>query len=265
MDPTPLCRCDKLDSGSFDCITGNEFLKLGWLETLLSAQHFAQLFPKDRHVDSWGPWRYDVPRVLSSLDTVSFYLPLVKDGEPVWKALHLLHSAVSVSGFQWAGMLDIDPAPLLERLLKEEPLERNEAMRKEVIRVLCKQIDKNGTTIGLNVDKMTENGELALRVSKVLDTRRAEMESAYIGITTENADLHSLWLTGYGHRILSEMGLGVNCKPKELGGVLLWLKELGFEVGLVDTSELKFPNCISEPMREYIWRLAEYRAHGEGP
>jgi hypothetical protein len=268
IDMTALFSCAQLDWSTIHHAASQNpstTPKPAWLESLLSKEHVVRLIPQKKDFRLRDPWRYDSPVVLPSMAAISLYLPLVKDKEPLWKAIHLLQGALALCSLQWAGFLDTDPIPLIDHLLGEKSCSINESVREEVSRVLCEQIDKEGTTIGLDMDNMTENRELAIRVSKVLDTRRAEMESASIRTGEGTSDLRALWLTAYGYRILSEMRLGVTCNAEELEMVLHSLREMGFEVGLVDSSELRSPDSISEPMREYIWRLAEYRAQTGGP
>jgi len=133
-------------------------------------------------------------------------------------------------------------------------------MHDRVREYLCKQIDKGGTTIGLDVDKMSEYGDTALRVHKVLDLRKGEIEQVAIAKISEGkADLRALWLTAYGHSILSSLGMGTTCSLNDLDKVMDALTRLGFSVNVI-SRDLSMPTNITMSMRTYIWKIADRNA-----
>ena len=132
-------------------------------------------------------------------------------------------------------------------------------MKKTVVDLLSQQIDAGGTIIGLDTEMMSKHDKLAVRTRRVLELRRTEMEEVEVSVPTGKlADLRALWITASGHMVLTSMRLGTTCSYKEREEVKGAVANLGFRLNERDT-DLTLSDKVSEPLREYIWRLAEFR------
>ncbi|MBD3158895.1 MAG: leucine-rich repeat protein [Candidatus Lokiarchaeota archaeon] len=247
LDLTPLASCSSLQE-----------LLLGHADsvTLLSRETMNTRGLRRK------PNRYDFPVHILSLRHLRVLLHLLRKHEPDvdWKETHLTQGLVTA--------LDLDELPLLDithekrdAILDED---ESESMRQKVIEALCRQIDDNGTTIGMDVERaVAAHGELANRMEWILELRQQELEDITLGINPygETVNLKALWLTAYGHQVLSSMGLGLSCSKDQFRQVRESLARLGVEVETTESDEPVYPPTkISDALKEYIWRLAEHHA-----
>ncbi|MHA2210368.1 MAG: hypothetical protein ACXABV_14495, partial [Candidatus Thorarchaeota archaeon] len=143
-----------------------------------------------------------------------------------------------------------------------------EAVRSIVIKKMCEQIDGGGPTIGLDIDKLIDegkHGKLIARVELVDELRHEEMirvtvphveeyHEDYHGEdeTYEAYDLRGLWLTDYGFHILKELGMSLSTNENGLKRVTKALKDIGYEIPVghrMFFSEVP----MSQEMQELIW------------
>lgn len=217
-------------------------------------------------LDAIEHWRgaadesYDVPVRVPSLQAVSLTCSLLSEREPPWKMAHLFQSALSLVGLAWAGYVEDEDCSLLRKILEriDSPsLERWTC--DQVIDLLCKQIDTGGTTIGLDVGRMAEYGSLTTRIAKVIRLRNEEMHRLVIPLSENGVDLKQLWLTAYGHKVLTVLGLGTVCDIRQFETARNALAELGYELNTTEDVSRHYP-VMSERLEEYIWTLADYRS-----
>ncbi|MGD9397711.1 MAG: hypothetical protein PVJ05_14850, partial [Candidatus Thorarchaeota archaeon] len=100
---------------------------------------------------------------------------------PKWMHYHLLQCILSSLDMSWMGFLDGNPNEHLGFILPrlEQPQGRDE-IYDYVTEKICEQIDAGGTSIGIDIDQMIQHADLAVRVEKVLNQRRREVENAEI-------------------------------------------------------------------------------------
>ncbi len=102
-------------------------------------------------------------------------------------------------------------------------VDRYQFLRRGIEVRVCQQIDRGGTTIGIDVERFfrTPVTELTRRASRTLELRAKEMQGLTLRtndpdrVKSKDAlrwkmgiDLRPLWLTAYGYEVLSTMGLG---------------------------------------------------------
>ena len=130
------------------------------------------------------------------------------------------------------------------------------------------QIDAGGTTIGIDIEEMKEYGHNAVRIPHLLELRINEIRDVRVLVVSDVADLRALWLTAYGFEILRSLRLGTWVKADEVERVLLHLNnatDLAYgESHYLLKSSKKYHKLleempISQPLREFIWRLADQR------
>ncbi|MHA1949467.1 MAG: leucine-rich repeat domain-containing protein [Candidatus Thorarchaeota archaeon] len=254
LDLTPLGLSRGLGSGSFD-FNFAVSPAIQWIETLFSEENFWPL-----HNEMKIDIRFDAPSFSTDLTVIFRILNEVITQEPKWKTTHLLHNALSLLGLDWVGMMDTDT----ESLLKEFLMGQNEldqgALLKRVISLVSAQIDSGSTTIGLDIDRMAEYPELAVKFDRVADLRRRELEQVDVIETDLGLDLRPLWLTAHGFQILSALGLGTSCGADEAGSIQTALSDLGFTLQTTHSGSSKHVTDISLPLRDYIWHLADYKS-----
>jgi hypothetical protein len=198
---------------------------------------------------------YDVPVFLNDLEIISGIRKRVIESEPPWKLIHLLHNALTLTGYGWCGIIDTNPQPLLQDILSST---ESLTVLEKLLILISEQIDQHGTTIGLDMNKIKEYSDLAKRVDAVDKLRRQEMVSTEIGTIGSMFDLRSLLLTAHGNQVLTSLGYGLKCNEDGIAEIRASMSELGFDLKIVDViSEIQLAR-FSPALREYIWNNADY-------
>lgn len=210
---------------------------------------------------------FEAPVHFHSLAAIAFTLPLVimEPEQKVWKKVHLLHAAQTVMEMNWMGLIDTDDYEVLKTILTAKSDKSRKRELENLKTIVLHQIDKGGTTIGLNIERMAlESGEFARRVPQVTELRTKELERVKFLKLANQIDLKPLWLTEYGHQILTTLGYGTTCSKYKFGEVRKAFGVIGHKFRTTKKRDIKFPTEMSDGLREYIWHVADYNAE-KGP
>ncbi|MFX1607227.1 MAG: hypothetical protein ACFFDD_15180, partial [Promethearchaeota archaeon] len=176
---------------------------------------------------------------------------------PDWMHYHLLQSLLSSLDMSWMGFLDGNPNEHLEFILPrlEQPQGHAE-IHDYVTKKICEQIDAGGTTIGVDIERMIQHAHFAVRVGRVLEQRRREVEAAEIVVKGNSVNLKNFILTAYGFEI-HQSGLkpGVSCDLQTFNNIQ---QELGQNGVTLKTNTYTSQNGlagVSMGMRDYIWTI----------
>lgn len=254
LDLTPLGLADGLSSNCWE-IRFFVDSHVPLIETLFSEERFWSIY-SERPLSI----RYDVPLFIPDLIVIAQILNKVITGELEWKKTHLLHNTLSLLGLEWLGMVDTDAAYLLTEYFKGQGAQEQGMLEQRVISLVSAQIDSGFTTIGLDVQRMGECPELAVKFDRVADLRRKEMKQVEVVETDSGLDLRPLWLTAYGYQILNVLSLGTSCGHDKLVHVQQALSEMGGELRTTCSGTAQYVTGLSQPLREYIWHLADYKS-----
>jgi len=210
------------------------------------------------------PFRHSLKKLLHliesfSLDSVrltqirEIYSYLEYD-DPDWVYYHLLQQLLKTLGMSWMGFLDGDPREHLRFILSRVgyAAHRNEIFN-YVRSKICEQIDAGGTTIGIDLDRMLQDGHLAARVDKVLEKRLSEIRNVEVVNDGNTVDIRNLWLTAYGF----DMKLaGLSSNHRTLNRIKRELDSLGISLRVSSSPSQTNILSMSEGMRDYIWFLS---------
>jgi len=239
FDITPLIECKKLGTLILDGETN--------VETLLS---YDTMEEKSRDVVFDAVDDFDAPSYLPSLNSIRISYDCTKKREPDWKLIHLFVNSLRVTGFGWMGMLDIgvrQSKDVLEKILESG---NTPEIQNILLSYLIERIDSGQPTINLDVESMTDFGDLVLRIDDVVEQRTAEMKDQFVpvlafGLDQESleileslgesvdshyADLRMLLLTSYGYEVIESLGLGTTCEMKVFSKIQEALSSLGFNL-----------------------------------
>ncbi|NHJ13098.1 MAG: leucine-rich repeat domain-containing protein [Candidatus Thorarchaeota archaeon] len=168
------------------------------------------------------------------------------------------------------GMVDSN---ILEELCAIPPAtpfdQAKEAVSTIVVEKMCEQIDRGGTTFGLDVEKLLEEGkhaDLIMRAEQVNELRHEEMTRVKVPVESEPLeeysyfddeefycmyDLGPLWLTEYGHRILKTLRMPLTTDDDGLEEVTKALKELGYDIQVTHEGESMTKDALKEIHFDY--------------
>jgi hypothetical protein len=176
---------------------------------------------------------------------------------PKWMHYHLLQCILSSLDMSWMGFLDGNPNEHLGFILPrlEQPQGRDE-IYDYVTEKICEQIDAGGTSIGIDIDQMIQHADLAVRVEKVLNQRRREVENAEIVVNGNSVNLKNFLLTAYGFRI-HQGGLepGVSCDLQTFNKMQQELGQYGITLKTNTHTSQNGIAEVSMGMSDYIWTI----------
>lgn len=258
FDFTPLAYCSSLR------------LFKGQVVTLLSKAALKKALPEfvvSKQI------RIDVLPDIMNLHDVSFYLNTLDKFEQKsnWKIFHLLHESMRILEFDWLGLIDVEPKETLCFILEHQ--ETPQIILQRLVEIVCDQIDRGGTTIGLDIDHRIEHIELTKRVKDVANLRIEELEQLVIPIKGtqiairrkgDRIDLRPLWLTDYGQDVLSSLGLGMSCTVAIFEKIRESIADIGVDLKITDGSykRIEYSSHISKDLRRYWLALTKHRQHG---
>jgi len=236
---------------------GQDERKVGFtllsLETMYDELHVP-------HDVGWWVERSEIPYAYTSLNLIAWLSTIIHKYEPhTWKLAHLVKCLTDIVCPEEIGFLDFHFATFESIVKESDPT----VIRDRVVEAFCRQIDKGGTTIGIDVDRIASSSyeELARRLPRVIELRKAELNGfgGRIKKYDNKVDLRQIWLTAYGYQFLSTLGLGLECSVDDYQLVREGLEDIGFSISITASGEdSEVSTDISKSLQEYIWFLAEY-------
>ena len=216
-------------------------------------------------------WSCSEPILLSSMSAIKFYqAELTKYNEAPWKFLHLLQCMPNVLGIHPIGLYDGDAKILLEKLLSIYQPDKEDVVVEILIKEMTKQIDRGGTTIGIDLGD-NAYPEFLLKLDRIIELRESEMNNVIIPVNENDVDYLPLWCTEYGNQILGAI------KPREIKyhrrsyniayynslptieNVRQEIEKIGYNIKIINNSSPDFDEIessihtkIAEPAREYL-------------
>jgi len=182
-------------------------------------------------------------------------------------------------GFSDYGFVDQNMVEFLTKTPPETPIEKVcEKTRQILLEILFTAIEKEASTIGLNLDRLSKiYPKLATRVPEIIKQREREMQRIKIAEIRKNMvnerssnreiyfqnredkkyDLRQLWLTAYGYEILKALRMRLVVDTEELEQVKDAFNELGFDLKI---GRVSIPGVgMSDELKEAIWWIASYK------
>ena len=179
-----------------------------------------------------SPYRERLRAILSIVENgIDFRIPrFLKIPEHHWMHHLTLQNLLTQIGYSWIGLLDGNTKQLVRTMTNLIDSQSNfeNPIQELLISELCNQIDDDGPTINLNIQKMKEHGELARRISRVIELRSSEINDLVLYQDGDLVDLEPLWLTAYGFRILQSMNVRRQCKIENFDEIKREFGRLGF-------------------------------------
>ncbi|MFW9863637.1 MAG: leucine-rich repeat domain-containing protein [Candidatus Thorarchaeota archaeon] len=199
--------------------------------------------------------------------------------EGSWELLHKLASiphGLSIPiqtyilkslGLERYGLIDADISDFLCSIPPEISLdEARERTKPFLIERVCEQIDRGGTTIGLDVDEVfTEARGIAARLQTIAKLRDSEMKQVMAikkqeSIIRWTYDVQRLYLTAYGFSIITKAGLRAihEISSEDFEYIQDVLSSMGYEMKVSskeDITEQPPVENMSVHMKHYVSRL----------
>ena len=166
-----------------------------------------------------------------------------------FKRLFLFHQLLETLNLDGIGLLEEVPSDLEKKIAELDSVEEiRRRIHDLVVSAACEQIDRGGTTIGLDVEFMSSHGDLATRIPRVVELRKAEMKSAVIDISKES-DLRPLLVTAYGFKVLSVINL--ERFNQRFDQIKEAFSSIGFDLPLVE-NPVKKSDILSSLSDEFV-------------
>ncbi|MBD3408502.1 MAG: hypothetical protein GF411_20430 [Candidatus Lokiarchaeota archaeon] len=187
--------------------------------------------------------------------TIRHVFPMIEKHEPESIYISfLIHCLAREYGLGGLGVIDCSLEEL-KYLLEIEPSK----IERELIRIYCKQIDRGGTTIQANIEKLsTYHRNLASRIEAINSLREMEIKQIVLEkMWGGEIDVKPLLFTAWGFRICTALELGTYCKDDSFDRVRKSIEQLGGSIDIQEDVKLSFPKHISNNLCNYILRLVE--------
>jgi hypothetical protein len=179
-----------------------------------------------------SPYRNRLRTVLGVIESgIDFRIPrFLKLPEYHWMHHLILKNLLTRIGYDWIGLLDGNIKQLNQTMtdLIDSQVNFGESIQELLISELCNQIDDGSPTINLDIQKMIEHGELAKRVSQVIELRCSEMNDLVLYQEGNMVDLEPVWMTAYGFQILRSMNVKRQCIIENFDEIKREFGRLGF-------------------------------------
>ncbi len=196
-------------------------------------------------------------------------LPVFEGSESNWLHIYILQNLLSTLGLEWVGLLDTDPLDLMRRIWTvSSSSDKEQQIRHIVFDVLDSQIERGGTTIGLNIEKMVKYETLAKHKDRVHELRKGEIEQLQpilmspvhtdYGYDIFEINLEPLWYTAYGYNVLNELELGKNCDGEDFIDIQDAFTNLGITLETNTDAQKTYQSGISKTMKEYIGYISRF-------
>jgi len=131
---------------------------------------------------------------------------------------------------------DGDPKMLLEGTEDCNSFrEANHIIFDNAVRLLEKQIDNDGPTLFLDIDKMRKTSASKL-IPKIVERRTNEVETTVIPRTGSKVFLESLWMTHYGFQILEAANIGLVTTLESFNSIRDSFDEVGMTIETHESS-----------------------------
>ncbi|MFW9786171.1 MAG: leucine-rich repeat domain-containing protein [Candidatus Thorarchaeota archaeon] len=170
-------------------------------------------------------------------------------------------------GLKDYGFIDYDFTEAFKSIPPETATEdAREILTKTLVTEIVAAVNSGGSTTGLNVEILSgKHSEIATLAPKIIELRAKEIERLTIPKRGNEFDLRELWVTAYGHQILSS----IPKQPESLSiskikPVKKALSKLGLELKIGDSPVSGV--SMSKELKECIWWIVEnkgeYWAYG---
>ncbi|MHA2284782.1 MAG: hypothetical protein ACXADL_01935 [Candidatus Thorarchaeota archaeon] len=169
-----------------------------------------------------------------------------------------------LEGFEMSELAGFDgnPKDLLSPVCSDDDYESARSkIFDRAISLLEDQINKNGSTLFLDIDAMSKTRASKL-VGIISSLRSEEIENVEVPIFRDTAYLLPLWITHIGFEILSASGYGISVPKKMLNDVINSLASLGYELNTIEASAPleEIPEHISISLHKHVQSIASVTA-----
>ncbi len=148
-----------------------------------------------------------------------------------WCKQDIQFDTLRVLDLDYLGFPDLDLPTLLRSIRVRATLESARSnIKTKILSWLTNHIDKGGTAFGLNLERAKSDGEIAIRIEKLVEQRKSELISVSIPVVGEKVDLRPIWLSAWGFEILRSLELGLETDLQGVEQIKEAFKELDIEL-----------------------------------
>ncbi|MHA2191690.1 MAG: leucine-rich repeat domain-containing protein [Candidatus Thorarchaeota archaeon] len=274
LDLLPLKHCSHLRSLSIGMISLDSLdvtplilfldqvqgLGTGFVSSWLDSVLFEQLAPKS-YWDLTTNYRNPQLQYQESWSSIYDFVVLMKGTS---RYIELTNGILRRFGLGHFGLVDIDLTDLFLAIPREKSLKDTRGLiESNIVGYICDQIDRSGTTMGLDTTKCANYPEIASRIPDVLDLRLKELNWALAH--DDEPNIGELILTAYGFAAATALNLGrttfVHDYNESKSILLEKLNDILLESQI--SPEIKnqsTPTVMSENCKNYIFRIFKTRS-----
>jgi len=223
-----------------------------WLEYLLSDP---KIIFGEKDGEEWGLKDYWVATVYRRPRGRYPWSFLYQVAEKYGEDRRVQHDILHALGLDGYGFIDAD---LRSRFLSIPQNTPTETVCKQIANVLVEEIiasvDRGGTTTGLRLEELLQlHGEIVKIADQIIELRQKEIQKVQIAVVERGGwDLSPLWLTAYGHEILSETDIRLIADDTDIELIRDSLSKVGFQLKTGD-STVATVAASTELIKTILW------------
>ena len=189
-------------------------------------------------------WRSIQKRILSVLSQIT---------ESSWFAAQ--RGLLEGLGLSELGGFDGNPRAILAKTDQQMTFDEViDTIEETVVELLVKQIEDGGPTLFLDTDVIRKTRASKL-IPRILESRKHEIEEIRIPVRGSRVFLRSLYLTHYGYRILSALGMGLRTDLEGFSKIRTCFEEIGFDLQTKRMRRIRhrYPADNSSGMKRHVF------------
>ncbi len=175
------------------------------------------------------------------------------------KDYRIQHDILAALGLGNYGFVDHDLTKIMRSISSKTATHEAQTLLADILSdKIVATVDRGGHTTGLNLEYLSgRHPEIEERTQEIIRLRASEIEQTTIGVDGDMFDLRALWLTAYGHEILSALDLRPITDSIGLEQVKKAFTDIGHEVHL--SQSLAYGVDMSNKLKNCIWWIVENR------
>ncbi|MFW9864433.1 MAG: hypothetical protein ACFFET_19265, partial [Candidatus Thorarchaeota archaeon] len=175
------------------------------------------------------------------------------------KDYRIQHDILEALGLADYGFVDHDLTKIMRSISSRTATHEAQTLLADILSdKIVATVDRGGHTTGLNLEYLSgRHPEIEERKQEIIRLRASEIEQTTIGVDGDIFDLRALWLTAYGHEILSTLNLQSITDSIGLEQIKKAFTDIGQEVHL--SQSLVYGVDMSNKLKNCIWWIVENR------
>jgi len=170
-----------------------------------------------------------------------------------WECRRIQQDILLALGLGDYGFIDFDMSKTFESIHPVTPQQEVvERIRDVLLQEISSSVARNGPTTGLELEKLVpEQPRIAMDAQRIIELRKQEIDNLILPVKGDRVNLRSLWITAYGHMVLSSLEMGLSTSLSGLEQVTHAFDRMGFTLKIAEKGNASVK--MSGKLKKAIW------------